>query len=122
MKMPVACGAVGVVLSVVVSAQAPTVAPAGTPPSFEVASVRPSNPNPPDPMSGMPRLMPVGGRLTVANLPLRLLIRVAYDIQDFQIVGGRSDLLSRKFDITAKAEDGTGRTLKEMSVLLRTLL
>jgi len=122
MKMPVACGTVAVVLSAVLSGQAPTVAPAGKPPSFEVASVRPSNPNPPDPMSGMPRLMPVGGRLTVANVPLRLLIRVAYDVQDFQVVGGPSDLLSRKFDITAKAEDGAGRTLKEMSVLLKTLL
>ena len=73
-------------------------------------------------MGGMPRLIPVGGRLTVANFPLRLLIRVAYDLQEFQVVGGPSDLLSRKFDIAAKAEDGNGRTLKEMSVLLRTLL
>jgi uncharacterized protein (TIGR03435 family) len=66
--------------------------------------------------------MPVGGRLTVANLPLRMLIRVAYDVQDLQVVGGPSDLLSRKFDITAKAEAGTGQTLREMAVLLRTLL
>jgi uncharacterized protein (TIGR03435 family) len=122
MKMLVAGGVLAVVLSVVVSGQAPAVAPAGKAPSFEVASVRPSNPNPSDPMGRMPRLMPVGGRLTVANLPLRVLIRVAYDVQDFQIVGGPAELLSRKFDITAKAEDGTGRTLKEMSVLLRALL
>jgi len=122
MKMLVACGALAVVTAAVVSGQGPAAAPSVKPLSFEVASVRPSNPNPPDPMSGMPRFMPVGGRLTVANVPLRLLIRVAYDVQDFQIVGGPSDLLSRKFDITAKAEDGTGRTLKEMSLLLRSLL
>ncbi len=122
MKLTTASGALAVVMSAVVAGQTPAVAPSGKPPSFEVASVRPSNPNPPDPMSGMPRLMPVGGRLTVANFPLRLLIRVAYDVQDFQVVGGPSDLLSRKFDITAKAEEGTGRTLKEMGVLLKTLL
>jgi uncharacterized protein (TIGR03435 family) len=122
MKMPVACGALAVVVSAAVSGQVPSGSSPAKPLAFEVASVRPSNPNPSDRMSGMPRLMPVGGRLTVANLPLRVLIRVAYDVQDFQIVGGPSDLLSRKFDITAKAEDGTGRTLKEMSVLLRTLL
>ena len=91
MKMLVACGALAVVVSVVVSGQALSGAQSGGPPSFEVASVRPSTP---DPMSGMPRLMPVGGRLTVANFPLRLLIRVAYDLQDFQVVGGPSDLLS----------------------------
>jgi uncharacterized protein (TIGR03435 family) len=122
LKVPVVCGTVAVALSSTVSAQVLDAGPLRTGPSFEVASVRPSNPNPPDAMSGMPRLMPVGGRLTVANFPLRLLIRVAYDVQDFQVVGGPSDLLSRKFDITAKAEDGTGRTLKEMGFLLQTLL
>ena len=92
-------------------------------PSFEVASVKPSNPNPTSPMGSIPRMLPpVGGRLTATNMPLRLLVRMAYGVQDFQIDGGPSWQMSQKFDITAKAEDGfTGGTLG-MLPMLKTLL
>jgi uncharacterized protein (TIGR03435 family) len=101
-------------VAVEVTAQAPK--------TFEVASVRPSAPNPADFMSGIPRVVPGNGRLTVTNLPLRLLVRIAFEIQDFQISGGPSDLMTSKFDITAKAEDGGAPTSKELLGMLRTLL
>jgi uncharacterized protein (TIGR03435 family) len=95
---------------------------AQAPKSFEVASVKPSAPNPGDIMSSIPRMVPGNGRLTVVNFPLRLLIRIAYEVQDFQISGGAPELMTGKFDITAKAEDGAMPTTKELLGMLRTLL
>jgi bla regulator protein blaR1 len=76
-------------------------APAATP-TFEVASVKPNN-------SGDGRVMvqnQPGGRFTATNVTLRLLIRQAYQLQDFQITGGPGWLNDDHFDIVAKA-DGT---------------
>ncbi len=59
-------------------AQAPQTSAAG--PAFEVASIKPNN-------SGDGRVMinmQPGGRFTATNIPLRLLIRNAYQLQDFQ--------------------------------------
>jgi uncharacterized protein (TIGR03435 family) len=72
------------------------------PPQFEVASVKPNK-------SGDGRVMigvQPGGRFTATNVPLRLLIRNAYQLQDFQIIGGPDWLTSDHFDIVAKAEGG----------------
>jgi uncharacterized protein (TIGR03435 family) len=72
-------------------------------PTFEVASIKPNN-------SGDGRVMmqqQPGGRFTATNIPLRLLIRNAYQLQDFQIVGAPSWINSERYDIVAKAEDGT---------------
>ena len=81
-------------------AQAPQTSAAG--PAFEVASIKPNN-------SGDGRVMlgiQPGGRFTATNVTLRLLIRNAYQLQDFQIVGGPSWIASDRYDIVAKAEDG----------------
>jgi uncharacterized protein (TIGR03435 family) len=126
-RAPGLIAGVVVALSGVLAGQTPTplaasLAPQPTPLAFEVASVKPSDPNPPNLLAGMPRLTPVGGRLTVANLPLRLLIRVAFEVQDFQLVGGPSELLSQKFDITAKADDGAGQNPRDLLAMTRTLL
>ena len=94
---------------------------AQAPKSFEVASVKPSAPHS-DPRTAIPRMVPANGRLTVTNMPLRLLIRIAFDVQDFQISGGPADLMLSKFDISAKAEDGTTLTTKDTLAMLRTLL
>ena len=101
-------------------AQAPAAAPAA-PPTFEVASVKSSNPNPTGPLGGMPMVLPALGRLTAQNVTLRMLVMTAYDRQPFQIVGGPSWQNSNKFDITAKAEDGSA-TLDQMRMMLRGLL
>jgi uncharacterized protein (TIGR03435 family) len=100
----------------VIWAQAPKAA-------FEVASVKPSNPDSGNPMASIPMVMPpVGGRFTATSVPLRILVRMAYEVQDFQIVGGPSWQLTSKFDIHAKAEDGFAGSTKEMLPLLKALL
>jgi uncharacterized protein (TIGR03435 family) len=68
-------------------------------PAFEVASIKPNN-------SGDGRVM-LGnqpGRFTATNVTLRMLIRNAYQLQDFQISGGPGWLTSDHFDIVAKIE------------------
>jgi uncharacterized protein (TIGR03435 family) len=80
------------------SAQAPQ-APSGAP-AFEVASIKPNN-------SGDGRIMMQNqpGRYIATNVTLRLLIRNAYQLQDFQITGGPSWLASDHFDVNAKVPD-----------------
>jgi uncharacterized protein (TIGR03435 family) len=85
--------------------------------SFEVASVRPNT-------SGDQRTMiqmPPTGRYTATNIPVRLLLRQAYEVQEFQIVGGPDWLASDRFDIVAKAPDGTTGP-EQMRLMLRALL
>ncbi len=104
-------------------AQTPAAPPSAAGPAFEVASVKPSNPDPANPLSMMPRAMPQpGGRFVASNIPLRLLIRLAYEVQDFQISGGPPWMLSNKFDITAKAAGSSTLGQKELIPLLRSLL
>jgi uncharacterized protein (TIGR03435 family) len=95
---------------------------AQAPQSFEVASVKPSAPDTGEPGSAFPRMVPANNRLTITNMPLRLLVRIALDVQDFQVSGGPASLMLSKFDISAKAEDGTELTTKNTLAMLRTLL
>jgi uncharacterized protein (TIGR03435 family) len=93
-------------------------------PAFEVASVKPSNPNPDpsNPLSSIALMLPQpGGRFTATNTPLRMLIKTAYELkQDAQLAGGPPDLLTAKYDITAKAP--VAIIGKELPQLLRSLL
>jgi bla regulator protein BlaR1 len=69
---------------------------------FEVASIKPNK-------SGDGRIMigmQPGGRFTATNVPLRMLIRNAYQLQDSQIVGGPDWMATDRYDIVAKAEEG----------------
>jgi len=97
--------------------------PAG--PAFEVAAVKPSNPNPDpsNPLSVIALMLPQpGGRFTASNTPLRMLIMVAYGLkQEAQLTGGPPALLAAKYDITARAETPT-LVMKELPQLLRSLL
>ena len=45
-----------------------------------------------------------GGRITVTNMPVRMLITFAYQLQQFQLVGGPSWLPTDRFDMVAKME------------------
>jgi uncharacterized protein (TIGR03435 family) len=68
-------------------------------PSFEVASVKVNK-------TGDGRMMVMnqpGGGLTVTNLPLAALIRFAYQLQDFQLIGAPDWITNEHFDIVAKA-------------------
>lgn len=71
-------------------------------PTFEVASIKPNK-------TGDQRVMmsmPPTGRFTATNVPLRMLLRQAFDVQEFQLVGGPSWITSDRFDIIAKAPEG----------------
>ena len=122
MKFP-ASAAVALALAAAGAAVLAQTAPAGpaAPQSFEVASVKSSNPNPTGPLGGTPMVLPALGRLTAQNVTLRMLVMTAYNRQPFQIVGGPSWQNSNKFDITAKAEDGSA-SLDQMRIMLRGLL
>jgi uncharacterized protein (TIGR03435 family) len=64
---------------------------------------------------------PVGGRFTATNVQLRLLVRVAYGVQDFQIVGGPSWQMERRFDIIATTGDRAS-TMETILPMLKALL
>jgi len=117
-----------VVLAATAAFAQDTAAPAAVPPvpAFEVASVKPSNPNPDpsNPLNMVALMLPQpGGRFTATNTPLRMLIFVAYELkQGAQLVGGPSELLAAKYDITAKTEADKTLEAKELPPLLRALL
>jgi len=86
--------------------------------AFEVASVRPNK-------SGDGRVMlgvQPGGGFNATNVPLRLLLRQAFNVQDFQIVGGPDWIGSDRFDVIAKAPEGVEFTADVMRSMLRSLL
>src|SRR5262245_47989366 len=92
--------------------------------TFEVAAIKPSNPNPDpnNPLAQIALMLPQpGGRFTATNTPVRMLIMVAYELkQEAQLAGGPSQLLAAKYDITAKASTAT--IGKELPQLIRSLL
>ena len=94
------------------------------PATFEVTSVKPSDPNA---SSGLPFSMPSvrpqgAGGIAASNIPLRMLVRMAYGLQDFQIVGGPPWQMTSKFDITAKAPEGTTKAPAELLPMMKALL
>lgn len=101
---------VGALIVIGLRAQAP---PA---PKFEVASIKVNK-------SGAPQAFlqfQPGGRLVVTNMLLRVLIRDAYDIRDFEMAGGPDWLNSVRFDVVAKAEGDPPR--EQMRAMLQALL
>ena len=107
------------VVNVFAQATAPPAAPAG----FEVASVKPSDPNAGGVLGSMPMMRPQGkDGISISNMPLRLLIRMSYGLQDFQIVGGPTWQMSNRFDISAKAADGTTQGTQDLLPMMKTLL
>jgi uncharacterized protein (TIGR03435 family) len=86
-------------LGAVVSAQ--VVKSDGPKPQFEVATVRPNKSGESGASIG-PR---PGGRLNGTNQTARNLIRNAFNLQPFQMIGGPDWMDSDRFDIVAKAAD-----------------
>ena len=69
-------------------------------PQFEVASVKPNK-------SGEPGLrldIQPGGRFIAINIPLKQMIRAAYTLQLFQIVGAPAWVDAERFDVSAIAD------------------
>ena len=112
------------VLAVVVAAspasraQAPAAVPASR---FEVASIKPSNPNPASVQASLPMILPALGRLQAQNMTLRLLIVAAYQKQSFQVIGGPDWLTTTKFDVNARAADAKASTIGLLEMLQRLL-
>jgi bla regulator protein blaR1 len=73
--------------------------PAASAPAFEVASVKPSQPD----ARGSTFNFTTGGGLTVQNGTLRGIIEMAYDVRDFQISGGPAWLDTAHYDLFAKS-------------------
>lgn len=65
---------------------------------FEIASVRPANPD----VRTSNVLLGAGESLTVVNVPLQKIIMYAYDIRDFQLAGGPGWIGVERYDIAAK--------------------
>jgi uncharacterized protein (TIGR03435 family) len=92
-------------------------------PQFEVASVKRNKLN-----NGLVTVQNQGGRYTALGLPMRQLIRLAYQVQDFQVVGGPGWLDSDRFDVVAKVpfNDGdrfaTEQAPSRVSLMMRALL
>lgn len=78
-------------------------------PSFEVASIKPSH-------SGdnglILRVTPDG--FSCHRLSLKMLIRYAYNMMDFQISGGTGWIDSERYDIEAKMDEATISALKKL--------
>jgi len=85
-------------------------------PAFDVASIKPN-------VSGEPRVSiqsSPGGRFTAINAPVRALIRHAYQLQDFELVGGPKWIDADRVDVVAKAEGDPAPA--QMRLMLKTLL
>jgi len=97
---------------------AAVVAQSPTPPAFDAASIKPASPNSPLPHTF--QFLP-GGRLHVANTWIKFAIQQAYDLEDYQVVGGPPWLNSDdRYDIEAEA--GGDATKDKMRLMLQTLL
>jgi uncharacterized protein (TIGR03435 family) len=94
---------------------AAAIASAETPLAFEVASIKPGDPD----KRGMQIQNTPGGRFNAKNVSVKLLIQHAYDVKEFQISGGPA-WINSPWDITAKA-DGTA-TPAQIKQMIQTLL
>ncbi|HLG54387.1 MAG TPA: TIGR03435 family protein [Vicinamibacterales bacterium] len=106
-------------------------APAGTVPApdpniplyFEAASIRPANPD----AQGQGIRRQPGGRFNTINAPIRMLITFAYQLQNFQLVGGPDWVANERYDIVAKMEGDPppivpGSGADHMMLAMRSLL
>jgi uncharacterized protein (TIGR03435 family) len=78
-------------------------APGAARPSFEVASIKPSDPGQP----GSSIMNQPGGRMVIRKMPFRALMTFAYGVRDFQISGGPGWATTDFWDMEARAEEGS---------------
>src|SRR3954469_1027624 len=111
-------GAALVAAGIAPAAQAPEKLP-----SFEAATIKPSDPA----SQGQFIRRQPGGRFSTSNMPVRELVRFAYGVQDFQLDGLPPWTSSERYDITAKAEGDPppmppGSDSDPLILMLRSLL
>jgi len=92
---------------------------AGQPLSFEVVSIRPAAAAA---NAGTSVELFEGGRLRIANEPAKLLLRMAFQMQDAQIAGGPAWLDTDRYDIEAKTGRPEKITREQMGPLMQSLL
>jgi uncharacterized protein (TIGR03435 family) len=85
---------------------------------FEVASIKRSAPG--DFRGSTFELLP-GGGLRIVNGTLRSILETAYDIREFQIIGGPAWVNSERYDILARSADSTN-DIKAVRLRLQALL
>ena len=81
---------------------------------FEVASIKPTATKD----GSFTFDFPPGGRFTGRNLTLQNLLRIAYELENYQISGGPSWINSAGFDIQAKAATGKAEVRQMVQSLL----
>src|SRR5438477_12414319 len=69
-------------------------------PEFEVSTVKA---NKSGDTNGMLRQLP-GGRMTAVNMPLRPMITFAYQLAQYQLIGGPAWLATDRYDVVAKMD------------------
>jgi uncharacterized protein (TIGR03435 family) len=87
-------------------------------PSFEVATIKPSDPSRP----GWGITVNPSGMFRTLNTTLNDLIKFAYDMHPNQVVGAPSWADSEKFDIEAKPDKPGMPTVRQMKTMLQKLL
>jgi uncharacterized protein (TIGR03435 family) len=85
---------------------------------FEVASLKPSLPNPQ--AGGIIRPKPANNGYIGTNMTLRSYLMIAYTVRDTQISGGPAWFGDERYDLDAKAEKPG--TIDELHIMLRNLL
>src|SRR5215470_11035049 len=93
------------------------VAVAQTGSTFDVVSVKS---HAPDGDAGVRVDTQPGGRVTIVNASLRMLITFAYRVQDDQVIGGADWTATERFDVLAKGEREA--TTEELLAMLRPVL
>jgi uncharacterized protein (TIGR03435 family) len=88
------------------------------PPRFEVASIRPSNPE--EVAAGWSGITSSRGRTTALNVTLKGTIAEAYEVAEDRILGGPEWIYSDRFQINAKVDQPVDK--KILDSMLRTLL
>ena len=113
MRMWVSIGITAIIVSSV-QAQAPP--QPSSQPRFDVASIKVNRTN-----DGVVFDQAQKGRYTIYRYTLAALIRSAYRVQEFQIVGGADWINSERFDIEATYSEAPG-VPSQTNLMLRTLL
>jgi uncharacterized protein (TIGR03435 family) len=103
---------VGIANTSSIRAQSQSSSPSATPSrSFEVASIKLNRSG--DPGRGFISFQNPG-RLNATDVTVKLLIRFAYNIRDFQLSGGPNWINSEGYDIDAKVEDSVVEQLQKL--------
>lgn len=89
-------------------------------PAFEVATIKPSNPETPGQAINVGR--GGGNAFTTLNTPLFELVKFAYALHGSQLVGGPSWMESEKFDILAKPDTPGIPNATQLRAMVKVLL